>query len=259
MVTNKKVVFITGGTRGIGKQTARIFAKAGYQLALNYHQNKKQAETFQEELMATYHVPVRLYQGNIGSEEEVKQMVQSIYEDFFKLDILILNAGPFIHENIKVKDYTTAQWRQMMTTNLDSFFYLIREILPHMEKQNWGRVVAFGYDQIERVSGWPKRGAYSAAKTGVAALVRTLAAEEKDYNITVNMICPGDIKADWKETDINTSRKKNIPNEKRNATGEDISRVVLFLSEENSDYLTGNIINLSGGENIIARKTKKNF
>ena len=135
MVTNKKVVFITGGTRGIGKQTARIFAKAGYQLALNYHQNKKQAETFQEELMATYHVPVRLYQGNIGSEEEVKQMVQSIYEDFFKLDILILNAGPFIHENIKVKDYTTAQWRQMMTTNLDSFFYLIREILPHMENR----------------------------------------------------------------------------------------------------------------------------
>lgn len=193
-----KVVFITGGTRGIGRQIALIFAKAGYQLALNYHHNQKIAQEFQQELMTSFSTTVRLYPGDIGREEEVVNMTEKIYQDFGQLDILILNAGPFIHEEIKLKDCTTDQWLHMMNTNLNSFFYLMKAILPHMERQNWGRIVTLGYDQIERVTGWPQRGAYSAAKTGVAAAVRTLAVEEKEFNITVNMVCPGDIKAQWK-------------------------------------------------------------
>ncbi len=98
----------------------------------------------------------------------------------------------------------------MMNTNLNSFFYLMKAILPHMERQNWGRIVTLGYDQIERVTGWPQRGAYSAAKTGVAAAVRTLAVEEKEFNITVNMVCPGDIKAQWKEASIEEAEKEQL-------------------------------------------------
>ena len=154
-----KVVFITGGTRGIGRQIALIFAKAGYQLALNYHHNQKIAQEFQQELMTSFSTTVRLYPGDIGREEEVVNMTEKIYQDFGQLDILILNAGPFIHEEIKLKDYTTDQWLHMMNTNLNSFFYLMKAILPHMERQNWGRIVTLGYDQIERVTGWPQRGA----------------------------------------------------------------------------------------------------
>ena len=205
-----KVVFITGGTRGIGRQIALIFAKAGYQLALNYHHNQKIAQEFQQELMTSFSTTVRLYPGDIGREEEVVNMTEKIYQDFGQLDILILNAGPFIHEEIKLKDCTTDQWLHMMNTNLNSFFYLMKAILPHMERQNWGRIVTLGYDQIERVTGWPQRGAYSAAKTGVAAAVRTLAVEEKEFNITVNRVCPGDIKAQWKEASIEEAEKEQL-------------------------------------------------
>lgn len=271
-----KVVFITGGTRGIGRQIALIFAKAGYQLALNYHHNQKIAQEFQQELMTSLSTTVRLYSGDIGMEEEVVNMTEKIYQDFGQLDILILNAGPFIHEEIKLKDCTTDQWLHMMNTNLNSFFYLMKATLPHMERQNWGRIVTLGYDQIERVTGWPQRGAYSAAKTGVAAAVRTLAVEEKEFNITVNMVCPGDIKAQWKEASIKEAeqeksvektekfnevkRTDTIPsafenaNPKRKATGEDVAQTIYFLSQDSAEYLTGNILNLAGGENIIARK-----
>ncbi|HBT4550185.1 TPA: SDR family oxidoreductase [Enterococcus faecium] len=277
-----KVVFITGGTRGIGRQIALIFAKAGYQLALNYHHNQKIAQEFQQELMTSFSTTVRLYPGDIGREEEVVNMTEKIYQDFGQLDILILNAGPFIHEEIKLKDYTTDQWLHMMNTNLNSFFYLMKAILPHMERQNWGRIVTLGYDQIERVTGWPQRGAYSAAKTGVAAAVRTLAVEEKEFNITVNMVCPGDIKAQWKEASIEEAEKEQLSeqeksvekteklnkvkrtdtissafenaNSKRKATGEDVAQTIYFLCQDSAEYLTGNILNLAGGENIIARK-----
>lgn len=271
-----KVVFITGGTRGIGRQIALIFAKAGYQLALNYHHNQKIAQEFQQELMTSFSTTVRLYPGDIGREEEVVNMTEKIYQDFGQLDILILNAGPFIHEEIKLKDYTTDQWLHMMNTNLNSFFYLMKAILPHMERQNWGRIVTLGYDQIERVTGWPQRGAYSAAKTGVAAAVRTLAVEEKEFNITVNMVCPGDIKAQWKEASIEEAEKEKSvekteklnkvkrtdtissafenANSKRKATGEDVAQTIYFLCQDSAEYLTGNILNLAGGENIIARK-----
>ena len=271
-----KVVFITGGTRGIGRQIALIFAKAGYQLALNYHHNQKIAQEFQQELMTSFSTTVRLYPGDIGREEEVVNMTEKIYQDFGQLDILILNAGPFIHEEIKLKDCTTDQWLHMMNTNLNSFFYLMKAILPHMERQNWGRIVTLGYDQIERVTGWPQRGAYSAAKTGVAAAVRTLAVEEKEFNITVNMVCPGDIKAQWKEASIEEAEQEKTvekteklnkvkrtdtissafenANSKRKATGEDVAQTIYFLCQDSAEYLTGNILNLAGGENIIARK-----
>lgn len=271
-----KVVFITGGTRGIGRQIALIFAKAGYQLALNYHHNQKIAQEFQQELMTSFSTTVRLYPGDIGREEEVVNMTEKIYQDFGQLDILILNAGPFIHEEIKLKDCTTDQWLHMMNTNLNSFFYLMKAILPHMERQNWGRIVTLGYDQIERVTGWPQRGAYSAAKTGVVAAVRTLAVEEKEFNITVNMVCPGDIKAQWKEASIEEAeQEKSVEkteklnkvkrtdtissafenaNSKRKATGEDVAQTIYFLCQDSAEYLTGNILNLAGGENIIARK-----
>lgn len=271
-----KVVFITGGTRGIGRQIALIFAKAGYKLALNYHHNQKIAQEFQQELMTSFSTTVRLYPGDIGREEEVVNMTEKIYQDFGQLDILILNAGPFIHEEIKLKDCTTDQWLHMMNTNLNSFFYLMKAILPHMERQNWGRIVTLGYDQIERVTGWPQRGAYSAAKTGVAAAVRTLAVEEKEFNITVNMVCPGDIKAQWKEASIEEAeQEKSVEkteklnkvkrtdtissafenaNSKRKATGEDVAQTIYFLCQDSAEYLTGNILNLAGGENIIARK-----
>ncbi|WP_125605219.1 SDR family oxidoreductase [Lapidilactobacillus bayanensis] len=256
-MTEAKVALITGSSRGIGKQIARTLAHAGYALALNYHNNREEALDLAQELSTVTHANIQLYQGDVSVETDVNTMITKIQNDFGHLDILIANAGPFIHENIKLKDYSTAQWHEMIATNLDSFFYLIKATLPAMEQQKWGRIIALGYDQIERLSGWSMRGAYAAAKTGVATAIRTLATEESNTNITANMVCPGDIKALAKEATIDSARQQLTTfaiNDKRKATGEDVARVIAFLCADDSDYLTGNIINLSGGENIIARK-----
>ena len=250
---SKRVAFITGSTTGLGVQMAHKLAQASYQLALNYRHSQTAALQLQQDLAQCYQVNARLYQGDVSQQADVVRMIEQIKLDFGHLDILILNAGPFIHDKLKLVDHTPAQWHDMMSANLDSFFYLVKATVPMMEKQNWGRIIALGFDQIDQVSGWQYRGAYTAAKTGVAAAIRTLALEEKDYQITANMVCPGDIKADLKEADIEQAQKLAPNQTKRKAAGEDVARVIAFLCAEDSDYLTGNIINLAGGENIIHR------
>src|SRR5699024_12269276 len=95
--------------------------------------------------MTSFSTTVRLYPGDIGREEEVVNMTEKIYQDFGQLDILILNAGPFIHEEIKLKDCTTDQWLYMMNTNLNSFFYLMTSFLSHMHSHNLRWMVSYIY------------------------------------------------------------------------------------------------------------------
>lgn len=117
-----KVVFITGGTRGIGRQIALIFAKAGYQLALNYHHNQKIAQEFQQELMTSFSTTVRLYPGDIGREEEVVNMTEKIYQDFGQLDILILKA-PEEAEQEKSVEKTEKLNKVKRTDTINSSIY----------------------------------------------------------------------------------------------------------------------------------------
>jgi 3-oxoacyl-[acyl-carrier protein] reductase len=152
-------------------------------------------------------------------------------------------------------DYSFEEWNYLMNGNLNAIFYLSKLIIPIMRKQNWGRIITLGYDRVETAPGWKHRSAFGAAKTGLASLTRTIALEEAEYGITANMVCPGDIVNEWKERNIadSVNRQSGSAPVGREGTGEDIARVIAFLTDEQSDFITGTIIPITGGMDVLGK------
>ncbi|CAM3742772.1 SDR family oxidoreductase [Mesobacillus zeae] len=193
--------------------------------------------------------------GDVSNYENCTEIVNKANEIFPSIDILIHNAGPYIHERKKMADYTAEEWHYLINGNLNSMFYLSRLVIPGMRDHQWGRIITIGYDRVESAPGWIYRSAFAAAKTGLASLTRTIALEEANSGITSNMVCPGDIVSEWKEMDINEALGKRDPSVPvgRPGTGEDIARVVTFLADEKSDYITGGVIPVTGGKDVLGK------
>ena len=221
------VAIVTGGARGIGKQTILSLAKKGIHIAINYLHSKEEATLLATYIQQKYHIKALAIQGDVSSLEDVCTLITEAKAYFGTIDILIHNAGPFITERKKLSHYTLKEWHNMMDGNLNSFFYLLKGILPLMEEQKWGRIVVMGFNQVTHAPAWQYRGAYAAAKSGVASLVKTLALEEAENHITINMVCPGDIKNQYKEMSIQKARTEDQKSH-RAETGEDIARVIAF-------------------------------
>jgi 3-oxoacyl-[acyl-carrier protein] reductase len=122
-----------------------------------------------------------------------------------------------------------------------------------MRKQHWGRIITIGFDRVESTPGWVFRSAFGAAKTALASLTKTIAIEEAEYGITANMVCPGDIISRWKEKSIDEAIISDSVPVGRYGTGEDISRVISFLIDEKSDFITGSIISVTGGMDVLGK------
>jgi 3-oxoacyl-[acyl-carrier protein] reductase len=124
-----------------------------------------------------------------------------------------------------------------------------------MRENKWGRIVTIGFDRVEAASGWIYRSAFAAAKTGAASLTKSIALEEAGNGITANMVCPGDIIGEWKEKNIEdtTTVEYSASPVGRPGTGEDIARVISFLADEKSGFITGSIIPVTGGKDVLGK------
>ncbi|MCA1031366.1 SDR family oxidoreductase [Bacillus timonensis] len=251
----EKVALITGCATGLGKRIAIELAKQGCHCVINYHTSKEAAEGLCEHLENTYHIKTACIQADITQPAQCERLVQETLQHFDSIDILINNAGPYIHERKKLVDYKASEWQYLINGNLNSVFYLAKEIIPLMRKNHWGRMINFGFDRAESASGWLCRSAFASAKVGLVSLTKTLAMEEAANGITVNMVCPGDIIGDMKELDIHTSRERFDHNTPigRSGTGEDIARIVAFLCHEDSDFITGSVISATGGKDVLTK------
>lgn len=254
----QKVALITGGSAGIGKKTALYLAEQGYQLAINYRQSKSEAETFAAHLTEVYGARVACFQADISNEKDCRRMVEQVTSTFSSIDVLVHNAGPYIHQRKRMAEYSIEEWNYLINGNLSSAFYLLKWIIPIMRREKWGRIITLGFDRAETAPGWNYRSAFAAAKTGLASLTRTIALEEAEYGITANMICPGDITNDWKDKDIVDAEAVFHGQTPigRPGTGEDISRVISFLLDEKSSFITGSIIPVTGGADVLGKMTK---
>lgn len=253
MNVNTKTALITGGASGIGKVTAFQLAQKGYQIVINYRNSESEAILLAKHLNDHYGIKVITIQGDIAKKDDCIRIVNQSLSIFSSIDILIHNAGPYIHERKKLTEYSFEEWDYLLAGNLSAVFYLSKLIIPIMRKQNWGRIITMGFDRVETAPGWVYRSAFAAAKTGLASLTRTIAMEEAGYGITANMVCPGDILNEWKEKNIDESL---ISNEEqapvgRPGTGEDIARVVSFLIDDKSSFITGSIIPVTGGTDVL--------
>jgi 3-oxoacyl-[acyl-carrier protein] reductase len=256
---NVKSALITGGAAGIGKRTAIELAANGVSLAINYRSSRAKAEQLAVELTEKYGTQNIAIQGDIASAEDCRRIAEKALETFGSIDILVHNAGPYIHERKRMADYSLEDWSYLMNGNVNAVFWLTKLLLPKMREKGFGRVITIGFDRVETAPGWIYRSAFAAAKTAAASLTRTLALEESENGITANMVCPGDIVGEWKEKEIIQARELigDLPETERDATGEDIARVISFLSDDNSAFITGSIIPVTGGKDILGKAYRR--
>lgn len=250
-----KVALITGSSSGIGKRIAIDLAKNGFHCLINYNTSKQEAETLCDVIRESYKVKAIAIQGDVSEPEQCEGLVNEALKYFDKIDVLVNNAGPYVHERKTTVDYSISEWNYIINGNLNSVFYLVKDIVPKMRQQQWGRIINIGFDRADTAAGWIYRGAFAAAKVGLVSLTKSLAIEEASNGITVNMVCPGEITSEMKEAEIRTSRKNFDPDTPigRSGTGEDISRIISFLCEENSDLITGSIITATGSKDVLSK------
>lgn len=247
----QRVAWVVGGITGLGVPIIRMLAQEGYQIVSNYRTSQEASRELERELTRKG-IDSLFLQGDVSKLEDVQNMVVQVLEYFGRVDVLVCTAGPFYFRPIATIDHQLEQWREMIDGNLSSVFWLTSELLPGMRERGWGRIITFGFHDAEQAPAGVGFGPYAAAKTGLVSLTRTLAEEEAEYGITVNMICPGDIRHPFKEGTIADARQKFAESTSRRVggragTGEDIARVVQFLVNEDSDYLSGCIIPVTGG------------
>ncbi len=255
MFVKAKTALITGGATGIGRRTAFQLAEKGIHLAINYRNSREKAEALVNELGVKFGTENIIIEGDITNSHDCERIVSQALSTFSSVDILIHNAGPYIHGRKTMADYSIEEWDYLINGNLNAVFYLSRLIIPLMRKNKWGRIITVGFDRVETAPGWIYRSAFAASKSGVASLTKTIAIEEAEHGITANMVCPGDITGEWKEKDISEAaqlREKDSP-VGRPGTGEDVARVISFLVEDESDFITGSVIPITGSKDVLGK------
>lgn len=225
-------------------------AKHQFDLIINYRSNEQEAKALAAFVEEHYQVNTLCVKGDVANIDDVNEMVNRSLGAFATIDVLINNAGPFVFEYKNLVNYELDEWNYMVNGNLSAVFYLAKRIVPIMRQNKWGRIINFGYHLAETAPGWSQRAAYAAAKTGLVSLTKSLAIEEAPHGITVNMVNLGDIVHPWKEASIQDVAGLDSNNTPigRLGTGEDIARVVEFLTQERSDFITGAVIPVTGGK-----------
>ncbi|MBY0124534.1 SDR family oxidoreductase [Bacillus sp. S/N-304-OC-R1] len=250
-----KTALLTGGATGIGRRTAYELAENGVHLVINYRQSKEEAVSLAEELTEKFGTKNIAIGGDIANLEECQRVAEEAISALTCIDILVHNAGPYMHERKVMTDYSFSEWNYIINGNLNALFYLAKLLMPGMRERGWGRIITVGFERVETAPGWIYRSAFAAAKSGAASLTKTIALEEAKHHITANMVCPGDITGEWKERDIDQAAEVQDATTPvgRPGTGEDIARVISFLIDEKSDFITGSIIPITGGKDVLGK------
>lgn len=252
-----RTALVTGSAKGLGKRTALQLAEQGCNIILNYYTSEQEAEQAKRQIEALG-VKAIAVQADISSVEGVETLASEAERFAGGVDILVNNAGPFVRERRLFGDYDEATIIQLLHGNLLSVMLLDHRLLPGMRERRWGRIIHFGFGHSGEARAWPHRAVYAAAKTGLVSFTKSLAVEEAPFGITVNLIGPGDIRGKNKERSI-AEVEDEFDTESpmgRPGAGEDVARVILFLCENKSNFLTGNVIDVTGGFDPIRANIK---
>ena len=239
-----KVAFITGATRGIGRQIAITLAKEGFDIAINYRkENEDLIET--KKMVEDQKVKCFTVQGDVSSFEDSERMVKDIIEEFNHIDILVNNAG--ITKDMLLMRMKKEDFESVIDVNLVGTFNITKNVIPYMMKNRSGRII--NVSSVVGISGNAGQTNYSASKAGIIGFTKSLAKEVGSRNILVNAVAPGFIETqmtDVLKEEVKEEISKTIPL-KRMGTVEDVANVVKFLASKDSSYITGQVINIDGG------------
>jgi 3-oxoacyl-(acyl-carrier-protein) reductase len=244
MSESKHVALVTGGSRGIGKAISVELARKGIIVAIGYNRNSANADLVKQEIIANGG-EAEIFKGSVENYYDAKRVVDSIVEKFGKIDILVNNAG-ITNDKTTVK-MSIEEWLRVIQVNLFGAFYCIKASLEYMLKERWGRII--NISSIIGLTGNIGQTNYAAAKAGLIGLTKSLALEMANKGITVNAVAPGFIGTEMVKKipqHILSTIINNIPM-KRLGTPEEVARLVGFLAEEESGYITGQVYGINGG------------
>lgn len=245
-----KVAIVTGAARGIGEAIALKFAEQGAHVAFTYvsDSSAEKAQALEAKLMALG-VKAKAYQSNAGAYTACEALVTDVLATFGTVDILVNNAG--ISKDNLLMRMTPEQWEQVIQTNLNSVFYMTKQVIRPMMKARSGAII--NMSSVIGEMGNAGQGSYAASKAGVIGFTKSVAKELGSRNIRCNAIAPGFVETDMtsylKEGDGADKYKAGIPLG-RFGTAEDIANVSLFLASDMGSYITGQVISACGGLNI---------
>lgn len=238
-----KNALVTGASRGIGRGIALALAKEGTNVAINYFKSKDKAEAVVSEIR-NMHCNAIAIRADVSHREEVEKMVGYVLGEFHTIDILVNNAGIGARETIE--QVSEEQWDRVIDVNLKGVFNCCKAVVKHMISRRQGKIV-----NVSSIAGLRGTGSvpYVASKSGIIGITMCLARELIDSGITVNAVAPGLVDTDM----VGLSKEQRINIKKEVPIGwlgkpEHIAQGVVFLLKD--DYITGQIINVSGGRLI---------
>ena len=243
-----KVAVVTGSTSGIGLGIAEALAAQGAHVVLNGFGEAAEVERVRADLAQRHGVTVRYDGADLSSGEAVRGLIDGTVEALGRIDILVNNAG--IQHTALIEDFPTERWDAIIALNLSAVFHGTAAALPHMKKQQWGRIINIA--SAHGLVGSANKSAYVAAKHGVMGFTKVTGLETAGLGITANAICPGyistEINEDYFATEQGQKLIEMLPH-KRPGKPEDLDGLLLLLAGEDSHFINGAVISADGGMN----------
>lgn len=235
---------VTGATRGIGRAISLKLAKEGANIVINYNRSEEEATSLKEEI-DSLGVESIIVKADVSKMDEAESLIKSAKAKFGRIDILVNNAG-IVKDNLIMR-MKEEDFDKVIEINLKGTFNCMKLITPIMLKQKCGKII--NISSVVGVSGNAGQVNYSASKAGIIGMTKSLAKELGSRNIQVNAVAPGYICTDMTSSlseNMKSDMEKLIPL-RRIGQPEDVANLVKFLASKESDYITGQVINVDGG------------
>ena len=248
---SERVVFVTGGTRGIGKAAAKAFAREHARVAISFHSDEARAQSVADELRVQSGVDAMIVSLDLADTATIRAAVKRVLARWGRIDALINNAvhwGSLPDDAPRFEDVDEQHWRAMLQSNLAGHYAAIQAVLPNMRERKFGRIV--NVSSTIAHDGMSGSGPYATAKAGLHGLTRSLAKELGPAGILVNVVMPG--------LTLTETNREQIPAEVRDQIGEatpigrlltaeEVATPLVFLASAANTGITGEILRVSGG------------
>ena len=237
---------ITGGSRGIGRACALMFARAGSDVAITYQSREDAALEVRREVERLGR-ECQIFRAEIGREADVRAVIDGIIQKWGRVDVVVNNAGIWTYG--EMGNMPSEVWRETMRVNLDSVFFVLNAVVPHMKARKQGWII--NVSSTAGIRGEALHSHYAASKAALHGLTKSLAVELAPYGIRINCVAPG-----WTDTDMCTevfsepgyreSVRQTIPLN-RIPPAEDMAGPILFFASDLARHITGQILSVNGG------------